>query len=122
MESKINVLVVDDDSIILDLVVEQLAEQGIHADTALSVEAALRSVRSFAPDLVLSDIQMSPRDGYALLRALHKTAPEIPVVLMSAFPPPGTHQNVERAGAKAFLRKPFTGSELLEVLMSAVPS
>jgi len=53
-------LVVDNDDVVCDLIVEQLAEYGTSVEKAQSVEKALKSLQHLAPDLILSDLQRPP--------------------------------------------------------------
>lgn len=120
VDLSIRLLVVDDDEVVCDLIAEQLAEHATSVEKALSVAEALESSKSRAPDLVLSEIRMSPEDGYTLLVAIRRSTPEIPVVLMSSFSPQGSIERARAAGAAGFLRKPFTQGELFGALASAL--
>lgn len=114
-----HVLVVDDDPVVLELVAEQLGERGLSVATAESVEAALKQFDARAPDIVLADIRMSPRDGYELLDEVRGRGPCVPVVLMSSFAPPGAGERAAQAGAAGFLRKPFTDQEVFGAVTDA---
>jgi PAS domain S-box-containing protein len=78
-------------------------------------EAALEMMRRKKPDLVLSDVMMPRRDGFALLRALRNDNElrNLPVILLSARA--GEEASVEglAAGADDYLIKPFGARELL---------
>jgi len=113
------ILVVDDEAVVLDVIVEYFAEHGLAAWTARSVDEALEAVGRVPVRLVLSDIRMAPRDGYALLEELRRTNPEIPVVLMSSFAPAGASEEALRSGAAGFLRKPFSQRQLLDAVAAA---
>jgi two-component sensor histidine kinase len=76
---------------------------------------ALRVIRQRRPDLLLSDVMMPVRDGFALLREI-KSDPELkslPVILLSARA--GEEAKIEglEAGADDYLIKPFGAQELL---------
>jgi DNA-binding NtrC family response regulator len=114
------ILIVDDDSVILELLVEQLGEHGFSVSTAGGVDAAMAVLAGESPALVLADIRMAPRDGFDLLGEIRGRFPKIPVVLMSSFSPPGAAERASRAGAAGFLRKPFTEAEMLKSLSDAL--
>lgn len=107
------VLVVDDNADMRDYVRRLLRDRHDVVSVA-DGEAALTTIRSRRPDLVLSDIMMPRLDGFGLLRAL-RSDPElrdIPVILLSARA--GEEARVEglEAGADDYLTKPFVAREL----------
>jgi CheY-like chemotaxis protein len=114
------ILVVDDDPVILDLLAEQLGERGYFVVAARGVAAALEALAEDGFLLVLTDLRMAPRDGYALLRDVRDRGSEIPVLLMSSFAPPGTPDRAKEAGAAGFLRKPFTEQQLVDAVSRAL--
>src|SRR5437773_1285100 len=67
----LRVLVVDDDPDTREMVTVILQRAGADAAGAGSTDEALRRADEGAPDVVVSDLAMPARDGYALLRALH---------------------------------------------------
>ncbi len=70
-----HVLVVDDESVIAQLVADVLAEEGYAVDTAPNGLAALATLASGSYDLVLSDLRMPELDGVGLYRELEKQHP-----------------------------------------------
>ena len=110
------ILVVDDDTTMRDMLVEQLADHGIDATSVSGVDAALERIAEVRISLVLSDVQMPRRDGFDLLAALRDRQPPVPVVLMSAFAHSTTRQRAIDHGAHAFLSKPFGQRELVETI------
>jgi CheY-like chemotaxis protein len=79
------VIVVDDDVNIRRLFADGLRASGVDVHAASSGEEAIRSVDS-NPDacVVLADVRMPQMDGWDLERALRRTNPDLPVVLLSA--------------------------------------
>src|SRR5918992_4085976 len=79
------VLVVDDDSRVLDLVVELLTQEGHEVSAAKDGGQALNLAIACEPDLVVSDVSMPVLDGIELCRRLkqHPQTASIPVLLMS---------------------------------------
>ena len=115
------ILVVDDDSVVLDLIAEQLEAHGYSVAVVRGVEAALEALAEGDFLLVLTDIRMALRDGYAFLRDVRDGGNETPVLLMSSFAPPGAPEQAEEAGAAGFLRKPFTEQQLVDAVSGAFP-
>jgi CheY-like chemotaxis protein len=79
------VIVVDDDVNVRRLFLDALADGGIQAHAASTGEEAIRAVADH-PDacVVLSDVRMPRMDGWDLQRALRRTSPRLPVVLLTA--------------------------------------
>ncbi len=84
-------------------------------DTVADGEAALRAVKEFRPDLILTDVMMPGMDGFGLLHALrsNEETRDIPVIVLSARA--GEEAEIEGIGAGAddYLVKPFSARELL---------
>jgi len=108
------VLLVDDNADMREYVRSLLAAR-FHVLTAANGKAALETVRSRQPDLVVSDIMMPELDGFGLLARLRGdfATSHIPVILLSARA--GEESRIEgaEAGADDYLAKPFTARELI---------
>jgi DNA-binding NtrC family response regulator len=106
-------LLVEDDRIVRITVRDALEDAGYdvvaHADGA----AALRAAEGEAFDLVLTDVRLPGLDGLALLRALRRFAPDVAVLLMTAFADADDAVAALRAGARDYITKPFEMDELL---------
>jgi len=88
-------------------------------DGQLGVETALREL----PDLILMDIQLpklSGLDATRMLRADPKTA-AIPIIVITSFALSGDDQKAKHAGASAYLAKPYSPRELLQMIRKFVP-
>jgi two-component system, cell cycle response regulator DivK len=88
-------------------------------DGQLGVETALREL----PDLILMDIQLpklSGLDATRRLRADPKTA-AIPIIVITSFALSGDDQKAKDAGASAYLAKPYSPRELLQMIRKFVP-
>ncbi|MEL5847825.1 MAG: sigma-54 dependent transcriptional regulator [Candidatus Igneacidithiobacillus chanchocoensis] len=108
------ILLVEDDPDFADVLQEALTERGYTLVLAGDGEAALAQLDRFAPDLILSDVQMQPLDGYGLLAALRERRQAPPVLMMTAW---GTIEEAVRAlqgGAIDYLVKPFALERLEE--------
>lgn len=71
-------------------------------------------------DAVVSDIRMPGADGLCLLSALRSHRRDLPVVLITAFGNPETHEESRLRGARAVIDKPFEFDELLAVVRAAL--
>jgi PAS domain S-box-containing protein len=111
---KCRVLIADDDPRLCALLAELIANEGYEVASCADGGAALELVKSFEPDVVISDVVMPVLNGIELCRQLKKDVQtaDIPVVLMSGH---GDEKNIEAlsAGAEDFLPVPFRNEELL---------
>lgn len=114
------VLVVDDESGILESLEEVLGDEGFSVTIARNGKDALAKVASQRPDLVLLDYMMPVMDGRETLRALRNepATRDLPVIMMSALPRKSLPADCV---PDAFLRKPFEIDALLRELSRLVP-
>jgi len=113
------ILLVDDDAAIRDSLAEALADSSTEVVAAESAERALSLLGANGAngvDVVLTDVRMGGLDGVALLRLLRERAPDIDVVLMTAYDDMSTVIAAMREGATEFLVKPLDLHELRRVL------
>jgi CheY-like chemotaxis protein len=85
----LRILIVDDDRESCDMMLEVLRGHGATGGCATSATDAIGALPEFKPDLVMSDIAMPGRDGYAVLtevRAIETTlGRRVPVAAVSAY-------------------------------------
>ncbi|MGZ8458001.1 MAG: sigma-54-dependent transcriptional regulator, partial [Gemmatirosa sp.] len=116
---KPSVLVVDDETSILDSVRILLKTEGFTPHVAHGGRAGLEALASLRPDIVVSDVRMPGVDGLQLLAAARAQDPTLPVVLMTA---QATLQSAIQAvndGAFYYLQKPFRNDELVAIVRRA---
>ena len=102
-----NVLIVDDQSDILDVLKEALEMEGYNVTTLSYTEDIIHSVNEFRPDLVMLDFLLAGINGGEHCHFL-KTDPStshLPVVMMSGYP--RVLESLGNYGADAFIAKPF---------------
>ena len=108
---QLSVLVVDDDPMVNRLVTKFATQQGYRVDSAFDGDHALRIFEAGKYDVVISDIRMPRMDGWQLAAALQKTAPGIPVLLITAYTNPGggawNQAFLKQHGILALLGKPI---------------
>jgi DNA-binding NtrC family response regulator len=101
------ILVVDDDAIACEFLEEALSRSGYPVQSRTSASDALQEDLS-QYDLMISDVRMPGTDGLQLLREVRKRAPDLPVLLMTAY---GSLENTMEAlqlGAWDYISKPFS--------------
>ncbi len=102
-------------------IVEKLGHEALSAeDGAAGVEAA----KATLPDLILMDVVMPNLNGFQATRAISKepTTAHIPVVLVTTKDQETDKVWGMRQGAKAYITKPFTELQLVEVINSLLIS
>ena len=114
------VLVVDDDSGLLDLIEMRLVAGGYAVSCAASGEEALARFRAERPRAVISDLRMDGMDGHALFAHLHAEAPTVPVIILTAHGTIPEAVAATQRGVFGFLTKPFDGRELLAKVAEAM--
>jgi two-component system response regulator FlrC len=107
------ILLVEDDAALRAALVAVLRSGGYQTVEATDGRAALEVLREGPVSLVLTDIQMAPMDGYALLREVKRLWPQTPVVMMTAYGDIGRALQAMREGASDYLVKPFEVDALL---------
>lgn len=107
-----NILIVDDQSDILDVLKEALEMEGYNVIALSYTEDIINSVKEFNPDLVMLDFLLAGINGGEHCHFL-KTNPltsHIPVVMMSGYP--RVLESLGNYGADAFIAKPFSLEEI----------
>ncbi|MDH5517309.1 MAG: sigma-54 dependent transcriptional regulator [Gammaproteobacteria bacterium] len=119
--TKKQILLVEDDVNLREALSDTLSLNGYDVIEAEDGQQALLKYQNNHIDLVLSDVQMQPMDGFELLQKLKLNRQQVPVVMMTAY---GTIEKAVQAirkGATDYLIKPFETSELLQLLESIFP-
>jgi two-component system response regulator AtoC len=101
------VLVVDDDRSICETLLGHFTRSGIEATVVESAEAALSQLSTVDPDLLFTDVRMPGMDGLTLLALVRERAPDVDIVVMTAFEDMKTAIAAMRAGAIEYLVKPL---------------
>jgi CheY-like chemotaxis protein len=116
------ILVVDDETLVRNMLCDGLAAAGHTVLAAASGEEALQVVHAERPACILMDIMMPDLDGYdtcAALKADSRTA-SIPVLLVSATTDARVADQAKWVGAAGVLRKPVRVDELRRAIAHAL--
>jgi DNA-binding NtrC family response regulator len=119
MSQKPSVLVVDDESGILDTLRILLRNEGFEVTTAQGGKAGLEQIRSGIHDLILSDVRMPQVSGLDILNAAREQDPMTPVILMTAQASLQSAISAVNSGAFYYIQKPFSNDELVAILRRA---
>ncbi len=109
-------LIVDDEAKMRRLLELQLTQAGFAVVSADSAEEGLARLREQPVDLVVTDLRLPGMDGLALLQAVKREFPGLPVVVMTAHGTVETAVEAMKAGAGDYVLKPFPLEELRLVI------
>ncbi len=115
------VVVVDDEPDLLFVVQRALAELAPEVEVAAfdDPRAALESIRAAAPDVLVTDLRMPEISGIELIWWARESAPQLPIVVVSAYGTLDIRREIEGRGSMAFVEKPVNGIELIEAMNRA---
>lgn len=113
--SRKRILAVDDAAIILSHI-SQTLQNDYEVITANSGGRALRYLEQEKPDLILLDIQMSPKDGIETLREIRamKDRADIPVIMLTGMEDKTFVVESAKLGICGYILKPFDSDDLLK--------
>lgn len=119
---KKQILLVEDDVSLREALSDTLTLHGYDVIQANDGQNALLKIKSNKVDLVLSDIQMQPMDGFELLHNLKQSNTSVPVIMMTAYGTIEKAVDAIRNGATDYLVKPFETEELIKLLQALLPN
>lgn len=118
------VLVVDDEPLIRWSCAETLGAAGLRVIEVDNGEAALFTLadRRGGTDLILLDLVLPDFRDLSLLDVLHHLAPDVPIILMTAYATPELRQHARELGAFTVIDKPFDMNRLVALVREALRS
>ncbi|HKR54655.1 MAG TPA: sigma-54 dependent transcriptional regulator [Gemmatimonadales bacterium] len=114
-----SILVVDDESGILQTLQILLKNEGFDVTTAQGGKAGLEALKAHAPDIVLTDVRMPQVTGIDILAAVRQQDPETPVILMTAQASLQTAIQAVNEGAFYYIQKPFSNDDMVAICRRA---
>lgn len=110
------VLLIEDDSVIVDLLRCRLEDGGFKVISAGNGQIGLQKMKKDNPDLVLLDVKMPGMDGFEVCR-IAKNDPElkeIPIVFLTTAAQEWDLKEAKEAGAEGYITKPYEGKGIVE--------
>jgi two-component system response regulator AtoC len=114
------ILIVDDERRLAELLSASIADRGYRTIVCSSAEEALEAFDPVTIDLVISDLRMPGLDGRTLLNEIRAQAPDMPVVLITAYTSMRDAVEMVKEGAFDYISKPFEMDEILATLERAL--
>src|SRR5512133_2368364 len=108
------ILLVDDEVNLLRTMAAILGRAGHSVATASRAREALGMLQTGSFDLMFLDVRMPEVNGLELLPKVLKIAPELRVVMLTAYPNQETQCKAMSLGASGFLVKPLDPARILE--------
>ncbi len=113
MSGPARILVVEDEPELAAGIQENLELEGYAADVAGDGESGLEAARHGGYDLVLLDVMLPHKDGYAVCRQLRREGNSVPVLFLTAKGEPADRIRGLEEGGDDYMGKPFHLKELL---------
>ena len=113
------VLVVDDETGILDSLRILLKTEGFEPHTAQGGRQGIEKLSDVKPDIVLTDVRMPDVNGVQVLSSARQVDPDMPVILMTAQATLQSAMQAVNEGAFYYIQKPFRNDELVAILKRA---
>ncbi|PIE03214.1 MAG: hypothetical protein CSA81_03525 [Acidobacteria bacterium] len=114
------ILVVDDEEITRVTFSMALRHFGFKALEARNVEQAKELIKAFDFDAILSDVLLPDGDGVEILEAAQRKNKNTPVIMMTGYPTTHSKVQARQLNAYAYLNKPITIEEVVEIIREAV--
>ncbi len=116
------VLVVEDNELNLKLFCDLLRAHDYIAEPVRDGREAVERARSFAPDLVIMDIQLPNVSGLELIETLKADdqLKPIPIMAVTAYAGKGDEERIRAAGAEAYVSKPISVGRFVESVEALV--
>ncbi len=114
------ILLVDDDPAILKIFQLLLTTEGHEVLATGSGEEAVKLVQQESIDLLVSDVRMSPMDGFEVLRRVREAQPDILVLMVSAYASEASVKKASQLGAFKFIAKPPDPRQLIKSVNEAL--
>ena len=110
--SKLHILIVDDDDRIRNLLKDYLTDNRYIVSTAENAEIAKKKLENLNFDILILDVMMPGQNGYELTREIRKKI-KVPIILLTAKGEVENRIKGLELGADDYLGKPFEPKELL---------
>jgi DNA-binding NtrC family response regulator len=114
------ILIIDDEAGIRDSLETLLTLEGFRIDLAVDGRTGLDALTRTSYDLLLLDLALPGESGIDLLPRIKALAPELPVIMITAYGTVGNVVDAIRAGAANFVQKPWDNEKLLVDIRLAI--
>jgi len=120
MQSTSEIWIAEDDRSLRWVMEKAIKRNGIEVRSFENGDDLLVALQQSQPEIIISDIRMPGIDGLELLKQIHSTRPDIPVIITTAHSDLDSAVAAYQGGAFEYLPKPFDLDELVEVARRGV--
>ena len=112
------ILIVEDNALNIKLFCDLLMAHGHDAQPVTDSRDALSAARSFAPDLIITDIQLPHLSGIELMQLVRGDAElaDVPIMAVTAYAAQGDDERIRAAGAQSYVSKPISVARFVEAV------
>ena len=112
------ILVVEDNALNIKLFCDLLTAHGHDAQPVTDSREALAAARSFAPDLIITDIQLPHLSGLELMQLVRAddALADVPIMAVTAYAAQGDDERIRAAGAQSYVSKPISVARFVEAV------
>lgn len=114
----VRILIVEDDSHLVESLTFVLEREGFEVCAAIDGEAAMRHLRFDPPDTMILDVMLPLLNGFEVLKFV-KSDPvlkSMPVIVLTAKGQAHDRQMAEAIGVEAFMTKPFSNRDIVDAV------
>jgi len=112
-----HVLIVDDDSEIVETIAATLRSRGMQVSTAHDGNQGIAYAETKSPDLVILDLMMPRRSGFLVLERLRQNSEtQMPIIMITGNEGMRHRKYAELLGVNDYIQKPFTMDRLLQAV------
>jgi two-component system nitrogen regulation response regulator GlnG len=119
MDKSLTAWIVDDDQSVRWVLEKALRQAGMQTESFDRGERLLDALASDEPDVLITDVRMPGMDGLTLLDRLGRLAPDLPVIVVTAYSDLDNAVAAYQGGAFEYLPKPFDVDEAVELVRKA---
>ena len=120
MTKQDQIWVVDDDRSIRWVLEKALRQASMDVSTFENAGGLRELLAKSLPEAIITDVRMPGTDGLELLSYIHKTYPDLPVIVMTGHADLSSAVSAFEGGAFEYIAKPFDIDEVVEVVQRAV--
>ena len=112
------ILVVEDNALNIKLFCDLLTAHGHDAQPVTDSREALSAARRFAPDLIITDIQLPHLSGLELMQLVRadEELSDVPIMAVTAYAAQGDDERIRAAGAQSYVSKPISVARFVEAV------
>lgn len=112
------ILIIDDNHELRDMLKDLLSMKGYTVITAATGEDGIHKAESDTPDLIICDVSMPEKDGFAVLKEVREnpSTEKVPFVFLTASMIRSDEETLLKSNANGFLTKPYNSKKLFDMV------